>query len=143
MAIDLTAARNAVGRIFSDTCIVRRPTSRKDGKTFDKTTGTLTVALETLPTVYKGVLLVLTSPRVQTTPGLAAASQLGLAASTPQYELRFPHTAPEFRPGDLLSVVKSVDKQLTGKTMIMRDIAHTSMLVWREVSADDWETSRG
>lgn len=122
----LTQGRVLAGRLFADTCSIRRQT----GTMFDEETG------QTVPTftsVYEGECL---------TRPLGAAEQV---AGEQQVNLRgysvfLPWDQTEPRSGDQIVVVASHDGYLNGRVLDVLNVAADTINYWRRLDCEENQT---
>lgn len=122
---------------MKDQCVIRRDQDHDAGATLNRETGELEGA-SPQPEVYRGPCMVF-APTLQARTTDAS----GIEGAVTTYPFGLPHTAPEIRPGDEVTVLRSEDKTLLNQTFVVRDVASTSFLVYRRVTTESLRSSRG
>lgn len=143
MAPNLAGPRRNVAKLMVDTCIIRRYSTRKAGKTLNRETLKVSTDATVAKRIYVGQCRVTTSTRLQSTPSSRAEASTGLDAEVGEYDIQIPFDAPLIRPGDVVEIKTSADPMFVGKKLTVQNVHKATFLVWRSFAVSDVETSRG
>lgn len=133
--INLTGPRAKVATIMSDTCGITRGVPDSSDAVLDRDTGLL---MKTAPTnVYSGAALFLKKSNP------SARENDGAESAVVDYRLSIPWDAPDVHIGDHASMTTCGDASMVGRTMLVTNVGHTGLLVWRQLVVQLLESDRG